>query len=756
MRKIFFISFFLLIFCSICYSQTYTLCNKWVDCGNGCQLLDPYYSEGVTFRWTGASKNNKAHGYGIAKKYVNGEYESTYEGEYNNGIRSGKGTFTHKDGSTKKGTFINGQLMGFGTMESEDGQSYEGNFINYRCHGNGKAKWGNGSTFDGYWVADEPYTGKYTNYDGRVIYIQEGKPVDRITNRRNGSYNPKIGQRLTEYLDKDWKHCSAKDASYYRIITYSAPHTPKGIVRDYYITGELQGEGTFVYVDYEDDGKNFSEGEMKTYYRSGKLESQMTYYNNKPNGPRTEYYENGKVKSESFFKYGVIDGVSTTYYKNGSISTVMMFEEGNLKNNKYLQLSEDNENAFLIYNEDFVRNSQNWEYNGPNGTLSIESSEYISFSVTPDRSVSGGLYANFSNDYNGIIDVAFKREANATNVLFGVLIGFEDWENYSGFLFSGNSYRFVHVKNGKDISKYDWEFSDAIQSEINKIRIANSDNQLSLEINDQTVKSFARPKYSGNFICLTAVNSSSTMAKVEAAGLTLCEVVSNEEQIKDYLPTNTPSSASEWTSSGSGFFIDRNGYIATNYHVIEGGKTIQATFIRDGKVENWPVKVVLSDKQNDLSILMIDDTSFTPMSAIPYNFSFNTKDTGTEVFTLGYPMASVMGEEVKFTDGKISSKTGIQGDITVYQISVPIQPGNSGGPLFDSKGNLIGITSSGLNRDYFKSENVNYAIKSSYLKALADAMANPIVFQTEANISEVPLTEKIKRFQPFMVYLRVR
>jgi S1-C subfamily serine protease len=72
---------------------------------------------------------------------------------------------------------------------------------------------------------------------------------------------------------------------------------------------------------------------------------------------------------------------------------------------------------------------------------------------------------------------------------------------------------------------------------------------------------------------------------------------------------------------------------------------------------------------------------------------------GSNVFALGYPMAlSLMGEEVKFTDGKISSKTGFQGDITTYQISVPIQPGNSGGPLFDYDGNIVGITNAGINK----------------------------------------------------------
>lgn len=190
--------------------------------------------------------------------------------------------------------------------------------------------------------------------------------------------------------------------------------------------------------------------------------------------------------------------------------------------------------------------------------------------------------------------------------------------------------------------------------------------------------------------------------------------------------------------------------------MVENSKQIEVSFVRNGEWEHHPATVVLSDKQNDLSILKIESEKFNPLKSIPYNFTTNVKDTGTEVFTLGYPIASVMGTEVKFTDGKISSKTGIQGDVTVYQISVPIQPGNSGGPLFDNQGNLVGITSSGLNRDYFKAENVNYAIKSSYLKSLIDSLPSPIKLQTTADIANKPLTEKIKLFQGYMTYIKVK
>ena len=164
---------------------------------------------------------------------------------------------------------------------------------------------------------------------------------------------------------------------------------------------------------------------------------------------------------------------------------------------------------------------------------------------------------------------------------------------------------------------------------------------------------------------------------------------------------------------------------------------------------------VAADQQNDLAIIKINDTSYKNVSQLPYGLLSRTKDTGSEVFALGYPMADVMGDEVKFTDGKISSRSGIQGDIRVYQISVPIQPGNSGGPLFDMNGNIVGITSSGLNRDYFKSENVNYAIKASYLKTLMESCPQKIVLEEKEDISitKTSLTEKIKQYEDFVVLI---
>jgi S1-C subfamily serine protease len=113
---------------------------------------------------------------------------------------------------------------------------------------------------------------------------------------------------------------------------------------------------------------------------------------------------------------------------------------------------------------------------------------------------------------------------------------------------------------------------------------------------------------------------------------------------------------------------------------------------------------------------------------------------------------SVMGDEVKFTDGKISSKTGFQGDITTYQISVPVQPGNSGGPLFDYDGNIIGIVSAKI----MAADNVSYAIKSSYLRNLLDVLPESINIPNDQALSSITLTEKIKLLSDYVVLIKIK
>lgn len=210
--------------------------------------------------------------------------------------------------------------------------------------------------------------------------------------------------------------------------------------------------------------------------------------------------------------------------------------------------------------------------------------------------------------------------------------------------------------------------------------------------------------------------------------------------------------SNDWKSSGTGFFIDKNGYIVTNFHVIEKAKEIQIT----SNNKNYKAEIIISDEQNDLAILKIKDKSFVPLQNLNYNFKSETSDVGTSVIALGFPLTTLLGEEIKVTNGIISSKSGMKGDITNYQISVPIQPGNSGGPLFDNDGNLIGITSSGINRKLDLTENVNYAIKSKYLKILIEELTDKIELPNSTFNKTTLLTEKIKTLEKGVVFIKVK
>jgi S1-C subfamily serine protease len=237
-------------------------------------------------------------------------------------------------------------------------------------------------------------------------------------------------------------------------------------------------------------------------------------------------------------------------------------------------------------------------------------------------------------------------------------------------------------------------------------------------------------------------------------GTSMKSIVAGSEAgyLKMY-PTNSGSNSftsGSQKSSGTGFAISSNGYIVTNYHVIEDAKSIEIKGVNGNFSRKLSAKVVVSDEKNDLAIIKINDPYFTSLGSVPYTFRQGIADVGENVFVLGYPLTSSMGEEIKLTNGIISSKTGYKGDISLYQISAPVQPGNSGGPLFDKNGNLIGIVSA----KHTLAENAGYAIKLSYLKNLIELLPKTINQPTSNILNGKGLTEQVKAASNY-VYLIV-
>lgn len=204
-------------------------------------------------------------------------------------------------------------------------------------------------------------------------------------------------------------------------------------------------------------------------------------------------------------------------------------------------------------------------------------------------------------------------------------------------------------------------------------------------------------------------------------------------------------------SSGTGFGISSNGIIVTNFHIVEEAGLIKIRGINSDFSKSYTAKILTSDKKNDLTLLQIVDSSFTTLGTIPFIIQNNITAVGENVFVLGYPLRTTMGDEIKLTNGIISSKSGFKGDITSYQISAPVQPGNSGGPLFDNQGNLIGI----INAKHSNAENVSYAIKSNYLISLVQSLSKPPKLQTINTLLKKSLPMQVEIVKKFVYIVEV-
>ena len=144
-------------------------------------------------------------------------------------------------------------------------------------------------------------------------------------------------------------------------------------------------------------------------------------------------------------------------------------------------------------------------------------------------------------------------------------------------------------------------------------------------------------------------------------------------------PENTPL-----VSGGTGFLIDAKGYIASNAHVVKGKSVI----VQNTKGQQFRASAIHIDQSVDIAILKIEDADFKPLNALPYTIRKTGADLGETLFTLGFPR-----EEIVYNEGYMSAKTGFHGDTLAFQIGVAANPGNSGGPVFNRNGEVIGIIS---------------------------------------------------------------
>lgn len=218
-------------------------------------------------------------------------------------------------------------------------------------------------------------------------------------------------------------------------------------------------------------------------------------------------------------------------------------------------------------------------------------------------------------------------------------------------------------------------------------------------------------------------------------------------------PTTTPASVPQEppkakSSSGSGFFVSKAGHVVTNAHVVQDCSVI--TVRPDGAVA-VPAQVLARDVINDLAVLKIGGPAERTLAIRP------SVRLGEGIAAFGFPHSDLLATAGNFTLGNVTALAGLKDDSRYLQVSAPVQPGNSGGPLLDGAGNVVGVVSAKLDAIKMASErgdlpqNINFAVKASLAGSFLDA--NQIAYETGMpgeKLDPADLAERAKKASAFI------
>ncbi len=222
----------------------------------------------------------------------------------------------------------------------------------------------------------------------------------------------------------------------------------------------------------------------------------------------------------------------------------------------------------------------------------------------------------------------------------------------------------------------------------------------------------------------------------------------SQTQILENIKANNKKDFAPGKYSGSGFLISSNGYVVTSYHVV---KAADSVYIENDKYGKLKTSVVYADPASDIAVLMIADDEFQKTKTFACSIQSREADIGEAVYTLGFPR-----EEIVYGEGSISASTGYQQNESAYQVSVPLNPGNSGGPLIDQQGALIGI----VNGVQTQTQGAAFAIKSEVLleklQAISsDSLQRPLKLSSQNPLAGMTRVNQIKRWKDFVFIVRV-
>ena len=223
-------------------------------------------------------------------------------------------------------------------------------------------------------------------------------------------------------------------------------------------------------------------------------------------------------------------------------------------------------------------------------------------------------------------------------------------------------------------------------------------------------------------------------------GNNISTLTNNQKSLWSALFSNDKSEHSYTT--GTGFAISTNGYIITSYHIIKDFDSIFVVNNQDS-LFRYHATLVYNNENSDLAILKISDFNFNSLEKIPFKLSNEKINLGEYVYTLGYSKQNIV-----FGEGSISSYTGFNEDSLTIQVSIPSNPGNSGGPILNSKGEIVGMLCAKSN----EIDGATYAVKSEYLYNVIDSLNSKldndkVILPKYNNLLKLDRPQQIKKIQ---------
>ena len=195
------------------------------------------------------------------------------------------------------------------------------------------------------------------------------------------------------------------------------------------------------------------------------------------------------------------------------------------------------------------------------------------------------------------------------------------------------------------------------------------------------------------------------------------------------------------------FLIDGQGLMITNAHVVKNSRNI---FVQNAKGDQFRAIVLRLDVERDVAIIKIDDDNFKPVAALPYGIRKTNSDIAEQIFTLGYPR-----NEIVYGEGYLSARTGFDGDTLSCQISVDANPGNSGGPVFNKNGEVIGI----LSARETGAQGAVFAVQSKYIYQALEQLKNNQIYKSVKISSRYAIdgmdkVQQVKKVQDYIFMVK--